>query len=346
MAMIKIAYFRRATYTCTLPQKYRQPARGRVQHSLGHLQSRTQTGAALQSSQPRSASHNAFSPSGSFRSGNFRSTMNIDRPLDEIVKESRQQHRQEQKKNVNRPKKGGKKGGGANNGASGKTDMDVDVPQKDSPPRASGGIKKKRNRNRRKGRMDVEPIMRKNGKPFLADIDDRRSPEPRRNAKGAKVSVSNLDAGVTQSDISELFETVGALKSARLIVLPGGASSGSAEVVFEQMEDALDAIKRYNNVPLDNRPLKITLSTDSAPIRIARGGRKNRKKGGRGRDFDGRDSPTRSFDDMDDGSFDRFPIDRKPRRQGGGRRGGGGGGRRNGRNFDRRQNQDSDNYQD
>ncbi len=209
--------------------------------------------------------------------------MNIDRPLDEIVSEARALR----KKNArsNRRKKGPKKGGPDNKDAAtkgnAKSDMEVDTPPKDSP-KVAGGIKKKR-RSRGGGganaRVAVE-VVRKQGKKAQnqpRNASDRNSPEApassKRASKGAKVSVSNLDHGVTQSDISELFETVGPLKSARLIVLPDSRSSGSAEVVFEAMEDALEAIKRYNNVPLDNRPLRITLSTESAPIRI-RGGRR------------------------------------------------------------------------
>lgn len=82
-------------------------------------------------------------------------------------------------------------------------------------------------------------------------------------AKGVKVAVSNLHPGVTETDIKELFETVGPLRRATLKTYASGESLCEAEVVFEVMSDALEAIKRYNLVPLDNQPLHITLATDS-----------------------------------------------------------------------------------
>jgi len=47
-----------------------------------------------------------------------------------------------------------------------------------------------------------------------------------------------------------------------------GRSTGQAEVVFANSSSALDAIQKYNGVPLDNRPLKISLATSH----VAEGG--------------------------------------------------------------------------
>lgn len=89
------------------------------------------------------------------------------------------------------------------------------------------------------------------------------SPSPDRNNsrvhRGVFVAVSNLHPGVTQADIIELFETVGPLQHAILLRKHDGSSTGEANVIFENMHDALEAIKRYNRVPLDNQPLEITL---------------------------------------------------------------------------------------
>lgn len=73
------------------------------------------------------------------------------------------------------------------------------------------------------------------------------------------VTVSNLHVGVTQADITELFETVGPLKESVLHKDMDGRSLGEARVTFESMRDALCAIKKYNLVPLDNQPLQISL---------------------------------------------------------------------------------------
>lgn len=215
--------------------------------------------------------------------------MNIDRPLDELVREARQQRAVERRKQIRSRRN--KQRVAKKNLKDEKSDMDIDQPPKE---KMRGGIKKKRRAKagaQDKVRMDVEVVRNNKQKANAAKDANANDGNARNDAlsgnmngnlvkkvnKGAKISVSNLDHGVTQTDIAELFETVGQLKSARLILMPDGRSTGSAEVVFEHMADALDAIKRYNNVPLDNRPLKISLATDSAPIRIGRARRGNRK---------------------------------------------------------------------
>lgn len=108
------------------------------------------------------------------------------------------------------------------------------------------------------------------------------SPSPQRDytgsprGRGVVVAVSNLHSRVTQADITELFETVGPLRFATLIKKRDGSSSGEAEVIFENMHDALEAIKRYNLVPLDNQPLHITLVTNHAVNKTARAGHTRR----------------------------------------------------------------------
>jgi hypothetical protein len=102
-----------------------------------------------------------------------------------------------------------------------------------------------------------------------------------------KIVVENLDIGVNHSDIHELFSNIGPLDEAFVVYDDAGRHTGSAEVTFTNMDDALTAIKQYNNVPLDNRPLRISLSENSAPVRFSRPfrgrGRAHRRKGVRGR---------------------------------------------------------------
>lgn len=38
-----------------------------------------------------------------------------------------------------------------------------------------------------------------------------------------------------------------------------GRSEEAAEVIFERREDAIAAVKKYNNLQLDNKPMKIQL---------------------------------------------------------------------------------------
>ncbi|XP_062188086.1 THO complex subunit 4A-like [Phragmites australis] len=81
---------------------------------------------------------------------------------------------------------------------------------------------------------------------------------------GTKLHISNLDAGVTVEDVQELFGEVGELKRYSMNYDKDGRSKGTAEVVFARKVDALDAIKRYNGVLLDGKPMMIELIGNNA----------------------------------------------------------------------------------
>jgi RNA recognition motif-containing protein len=72
-----------------------------------------------------------------------------------------------------------------------------------------------------------------------------------------KTVISNLYYGVTETDLEALFTECGFIIKASIHKKSSGESRGTGSVLFKRKSEAFKALKLYNGVLLDGRPMKI-----------------------------------------------------------------------------------------
>ncbi|KAI9248651.1 hypothetical protein BY458DRAFT_590607 [Sporodiniella umbellata] len=127
----------------------------------------------------------------------------------------------------------------------------------------AGGINKRRS----DARSSSSPYNRPRRNTHNNNNNNRNNNNNNNNARSAPRSsnnslvVSNLHYNVTEKDLYDLFGQIGSLKRAFLHIGPSGKSSGIADVVFVNANDAERARVTYNNVQLDGRPMRIAAAS-------------------------------------------------------------------------------------
>ncbi|XP_075242628.1 uncharacterized protein LOC142337314 [Convolutriloba macropyga] len=81
-----------------------------------------------------------------------------------------------------------------------------------------------------------------------------------------KVHVSNLGPEITDDRLSELFTSIGGTKRCVVHHSSSGKSLGTGEVTFESMNQASEAIKKFDHSALEGWPLRLSVIGNVKPV--------------------------------------------------------------------------------
>lgn len=129
-------------------------------------------------------------------------------------------------------------------------------------------------------------------------------------AQTLRIQVQNLDFQVSEQDMRELFGEGGHLKSVQMAYDQHGKSQGRCDIVFTNKATGLRVAKKYSNVPLDGRKMRVQIVGGLSPVTTTvqqqpqfqqrntsfRGGRgRGSFRGGNNNTFRSNTSPRNSF---------------------------------------------------
>jgi len=91
---------------------------------------------------------------------------------------------------------------------------------------------------------------------------------PVKKISGDTIHVSNLASDVSDEDVLEIFQRIGAVRSCSVNYSREGRSLGTATVVFAQKAHAEQAVAEYDEAEVDGRPMKLKLigNVVTAPV--------------------------------------------------------------------------------
>jgi len=162
--------------------------------------------------------------------------MNLDVPLDDLIKKDKQSRRKE--------------GGGRN--------RNNNRNNNNNNNNRSAPYKKKFNRNNNNNNSGNSDGAWRHD---LYDSGNAKAFLGKRSAKvdGFKVNITNLHFEVMENDLKDLFSPIGEVLLVKLKYDRSGRSDGRATIIFRNKRDALDAVEKYDGASLDGKPpIKLT----------------------------------------------------------------------------------------